>query len=102
MRKSRWNYYLNKTFLFSLIILLFAGTAMGEITRKGLIAEYHFDGNAKDSSGNGNNGLVSGPVYIEGQFGHALGFNGENNSVRVPDSISLNPTSITIEAWIYI
>jgi len=73
---------LNKTFLFSLIILLLVGTAMGEITRKGLIAEYHFDGNAKDSSGNGNNGLVSGPVYIDGQFGQALGFNVFNKIIH--------------------
>jgi len=55
--------------------LVLAGTAMGEVTRTGLVGEWHFDGDAKDTSGNGNDGMIYGA--------------------------SLNPTSaITIETWV--
>jgi hypothetical protein len=101
-KKSCRNNYLNGTLISVLLILALAGTALGEITRDGLIAEYHFDGNGKDSSGNENNGLVNGATYIDGKFGQALSFDGENDFVRVPDSITLNATSITIEAWIFV
>jgi len=77
------------------------GTAAGEVTRNGLIAEYHFDGGANDSSGNGNNGIVSGATFIDGKYGKALSFNGVDNRVRIPNSMSLNPVGgITLEAWI--
>jgi len=36
-----------------LAALLLAGTALGEVSREGLVGEWHFDGDAKDSSGNG-------------------------------------------------
>ncbi|MCZ7381437.1 MAG: hypothetical protein O8C64_07705 [Candidatus Methanoperedens sp.] len=81
--------------------LVFAETAMGEIAKKGLVAEYHFENNSYDSSGNGNSGGARNAVYVDGKLGNALDFNGINSSVRVPDSMSLTPVSeITIEAWV--
>lgn len=58
---------------------------------------------AKDSSGNGNDGAISGAGYVDGipELGSALIFNGMNNYVTVPDSNSLDVASaITIEVWI--
>ena len=58
---------------------------------------------AADSSGNGNDGTLNGPVEwtTEGKLGGALKFTGPYNYVLVQDSPSLNPTQeITLAAWI--
>jgi hypothetical protein len=55
---------------------------------------------AIDSSGNGNNGTIYGASYVPGKYGYALSFNGLNNYVEVPNSVSLNPSVITLTAWI--
>ena len=58
---------------------------------------------AADSSGNGNNGTLHGPVewVEEGKIGGALAFTGPYNYVLVPDAPSLNPTNaLTIATWI--
>ena len=59
-----------------IIVLTLVGTAMGEVSRDGLVAEWHFDGNARDLSGNGIDGIVYGASFVEGKFGKALLFNG--------------------------
>ena len=57
---------------------------------------------AADSSGNGNDGTLNGPVeWVDGHDGKALSFNGPYNYVLVQDSPSLDMTdAITIAAWI--
>src|SRR3989344_4913080 len=65
---------------------------------------------ALDGSGYGNNGTIVGAVYTDetphkaigrGSGKYALSFDGVDDSVSVPNSSSLNPTSqITIEAWV--
>lgn len=57
---------------------------------------------AADASGNGNNGtLVNGPVWIKGQVGNALSFDGVNDAVTLPLSTSLNVTNqLSISAWV--
>jgi hypothetical protein len=61
-----------------LAALLLAGTALGEVSREGLVAEWHFDESAgnvvKDSSGNGNDGTIHGATWVDGKFGKALSF----------------------------
>ena len=51
----------------------------------GLVAEWHFDegaGNiAKDSSGNGNDGTIYGATWVDGKFGKALSFDGQNDYI---------------------
>ena len=72
--------------LYMIVTLLFAGTAMGEVARDGLVAEWHFDGDAKDSSGNGNDGSIYGATFVQGISGQALSFDGVNNYVNVGSS----------------
>lgn len=92
-----------RMFVISLVLtLLFVGTAMGEVSRDGLVAEWHFDDDAKDSSGNGNDGVIHGAAFVDGISGKALSFDGSNDEVDFGSGTTLNlPNALTIEAWIY-
>ena len=74
----------------------------GQVTT-GLIARYTFDGHSNDISGNNNHGTNNGASPVPGRFGQpnmAYYFDGANDYVFVPNSVSLNPTNaITICAW---
>ncbi|MBC8470859.1 MAG: hypothetical protein H8D56_15410 [Planctomycetes bacterium] len=76
-------------------------------TDPALVGWWTFDegtGNiAADSSGNGNDGTLNGPLEwtTEGKIGGAMAFTGPYNFVLVEDAPSLNMTQeITIAAWI--
>jgi hypothetical protein len=76
-------------------------------TDPALVGWWKFDEGAgtttADSSGNGNDGTLNGPVewVAEGHDGAALAFTGPYNYVLVPNAPSLNMTdAITIAAWI--
>lgn len=73
---------------------------------KETLAFWHLDEiQTPDATGNGNFGILGGnppPTLVEGKFGKALSFDG-NNFVYVPFSSSLyTPDELTIEAWIYV
>lgn len=62
--------------------LVLTGTAMGEISRTGLVAEWHFEGDVKDSSGNGIDGtIINDATFVDGKFGKTLNFDGINDYV---------------------
>jgi len=88
-----------------LSISLFIAAANAQIPTTGLVAWYPFNGNANDSSGNGNNGTVHGATPTTDRFGNpgkAYSFNGTNAYIGVPNSSSLSIVGdITISAWIY-
>ncbi|HJU47413.1 MAG TPA: LamG-like jellyroll fold domain-containing protein, partial [Gaiellaceae bacterium] len=72
----------------------------------GLVAQYGFDEGVgttvADSSGSGNNGILSGPTWAAtGKYGKALTFDGVNDLVNVADANSLDlTTGMTLEAWV--
>jgi hypothetical protein len=72
----------------------------------GLVGWWHFNEGtgtvAGDSSGNGNNGTITGASWVTGKYGDALSFNGLNNYITVPASSSLtsNPNGITVNLWL--
>ncbi len=69
----------------------------------GLVGSWHFENNATDSSGFGNNANYVGAVRTtDGKFGKAMEFNGLNdNHIAIPDSPSLGiPGDITISLWV--
>ncbi|HET7208804.1 MAG TPA: LamG-like jellyroll fold domain-containing protein, partial [Terriglobales bacterium] len=72
----------------------------------GLVAAYAFNEGSgtivTDSSGNGNNGSISGATWTTaGKFGGALSFNGTSSRVIINDSASLHlSTGMTLEAWV--
>jgi len=69
---------------------------------KGLVAHYEFEGNAKDSSGNGNHGKEYGGVsYVDGVKGKAIAFDGINDYIEVKDDNSLDLINqFSISLWI--
>jgi hypothetical protein len=71
-----------------------------------LVGYWNFDEGsgtvASDSSGNGNTGtLKNDPQWVTGISGSALGFDGVNDYVAIPDSASLDiaGSQISIEFW---
>lgn len=68
-----------------------AGEALNSVPKP--VARYSFDGDAADSSGNGNGGSENGAVPVTGHLGvgsTALSFNGEIAHIVIPDSDSLD------------
>jgi hypothetical protein len=69
----------------------------------GLVAYYPFNGSAKDESGNGNHGGVSGATVATDRFGRsqqAYAFDGSNDFISVPYSSSYRPSGkLTIAVW---
>ena len=82
--------------------LFFIGfSPQGLAEEKGLVGWWKFDEGegtiAKDSSGNGNDGTIKGPIWVK----DGLEFDGKNDYVLVPASESLDITEqITILAWV--
>ncbi|MDD4353955.1 MAG: DUF2341 domain-containing protein, partial [Candidatus Nanoarchaeia archaeon] len=68
--------------------------------RKGLVSEWHMDGNANDSIGS-NNGVVTEAVYSNGKYGSALTFDGINDIVEITHNPSLNlSNAISVGMWV--
>lgn len=84
-------------------VCLCASSAHGSVAE--LVAFYTFEEGAgdvlHDKSGHDNHGRIDGATWIKGKFGHALEFDGKNDSVIVPPSESLRMglDGFTIEAW---
>jgi PKD repeat protein len=74
--------------------------------RRGLVAEYLFDGDANDTSGNNNHGVVNGAVLIADRFERAIRayyFDGKSSYIQVPSSASLQlKKALTFAAWVNI
>jgi len=89
---------MKKITIFTMAVLLLLVTS----AQADLVALWHLDGNADDSSGNNNDGTVYGATYDSGMFGKALNFDGDDY-VDCGSDASLDLTAaITIEAWVYL
>lgn len=70
----------------------------------GLIAYYPFNGDAKDESGNGNNGTLHGNAKTTDRNGiadAAFSFNGSTDFINIPHNAMFNSDSISISCWVY-
>lgn len=98
-----------KLILSFLFILIMTSISMAQFNHKDkLIALYNFDGNAKDLSGNYQNGIIVGGVTPTkdrfGFEGKAMKFNGEDGMIRITDHrlFDLLTTNFTFTAWVFI
>ena len=92
-----------KKLLTMMVAVLFGCPLFGALT-DGLVAHYKFDGNANDSSGNGNNGVVHGATLAADRFGNAnsaYSFDGDD-WIQVANSASLSSLTkdMTFSAWV--
>ena len=93
-----------KKLLMLVAVTMAAMMAFSAAPTKGLVSYYPFDGDAKDKSGNHNDGIMHGTrptADRKGRLNSAMLF-GEGNFITVPSSPSLNSPKdqITITAWI--
>jgi len=84
-----------------IVVFLVAGVSTADVVGLWLFDEGQ--GNTvKDSSDNGNDGVIEGAQWATGKFGSGLLFDGETTRVVIPSSDSLNPPEqVTVEAWIF-
>ncbi len=97
------------TFTLAVASLLFGLTLMSggvagatPLITNGLVAAYEFSGNADDSSGNGNHGVVNGATLTADRFGNpnsAYSFDGISDFVSIDAHIS-GYSEFTQLAWI--
>ena len=93
-----------------IVIILMAISVVGlpAKTKAELIAHWRFDEandlTAYDSSTNGNTAIINGsngePNWAAGEIGYALEFDGINDSAQAADVPNLNPSQLTIAAWV--
>jgi hypothetical protein len=91
----------------SIAVLLFIGlVAVSPYTfaaGSGLVLYIPFDGNVKDSSGNGNDGVIKGnEKWVDGQFVRAMEFDGATyvEVADKPNSGFDGVPGLTIELWV--
>lgn len=75
----------------------------GSLTQ-GLVAYYPFDGNARDQSGNGHNGIVNKASLTTDRFGNpnsAYSFNGIDSYIQIPNGSPFDlPNNMSIALWV--
>ena len=69
---------------------------------RGLIAHYTFDGDAKDQTANGFDGVVHGAVLTtdkDGNTNSAYSFDGIDDYISIPHHSMLSPENFSISLW---
>lgn len=73
------------------------------VDQSDLVLELLFDGDARDTSGNGHHGEVFGPVLTTDRFGQtdaAYAFDGRNDYIRVAPPPRLSAEAFTLSVWV--
>lgn len=96
---------MKKVFVFfglMLLISLLVGSAYA-IDMDSIIGIWKLDKGegdvAVDSSGNGLDGVITGPTWVDGKVGKALSFDGEDDNVELPNNGM--PDQYTVSVWVY-
>lgn len=99
-----FNKFLTIAFII-VTIFICVNINQAQIVEKGLVSYWSFnnieDETVKDEWGN-NDGTFEGPEKVEGKYGNALTFDGQDDYVNCGNDESLNITDeISIMAWVY-
>jgi len=75
--------------------------ATAPIDMTGNVALWHFEGNANDTSGDGNNGTVSGATQVAGKVGsNAYSFDGISDYIDVGSSFAYTTEDFSFSFWV--
>ncbi len=92
-------------FLTLPVIPSFSQSLPSWVPKNGLAAYYGFDKDARDASGNRNDGVVHEATLIPDRFGidsSAYNFNGTSSFIDVRDTASMNPVSgLSLSMWVH-
>jgi hypothetical protein len=84
------------------LVTLTSAQVPSYVPTNGLVGWWPFNGNANDESGNGNNGAVLGATLSPDRFGtlnKAYSFDGINDRVKIPFSLSFNTDTGSVSLW---
>ena len=95
--------------ILTLATLVFATSCFAQVPDHvpidGLVAWYPFNGNANDESGNGNDGIVNGPVSTADHLGadnSALLFDGADDYIEISNTNGISSSQgLTMSIWFH-
>jgi len=93
---------MKKIYTLSILLAIAGVSSFGQITTNGLFAFYPFNGNAIDSSGNGQDGVVVEATPTTDKLGNSDGaylFNGYSSYIEFPNNF--DSLSRTLDLWFY-
>lgn len=92
---------MKRSIITSTFIFIFT-LSYGTVDTTGLIGYWKFDGNTKDETTNGNHGIVNGATLTKDRHGNKDGayyFDGKDDYISLGKSATLEPTTMTVNAW---
>ena len=95
-------FLISMLFIFTFMSIFTVKVSYADGAETGLVAHYTFDGDVKDSSGNGNDGRSIGEIsFVDGKIGKGAKFDG-SSYIQVGDSSDLDLTNaFTFSVWLY-
>ena len=89
--------------VFIVALLPLIAAAQPAWLNDGLVAYYPFDGDAKDYSGNGNDGVINGAALGADRFGFvdsSYFFDGADDFIQSRSAVSIQQQNLTLSAWV--